>query len=84
MITDEIAAKPPIKLGVYRHYKGNLYQVVDLVCHSETLEWLVLYVPLYDHDGMPDKWVRPFAMFVEEIELEGKKVPRFEYIDNLD
>ncbi len=39
--------KPSIQKGVYRHYKGNLYQVVDVVRHSETLDWLVLYHPLY-------------------------------------
>jgi hypothetical protein len=77
----KITARPPIELGTYRHYKGNLYRVVDLVCHSETLEWMVLYAPLYEHDGMPDRWVRPYAMFVEEIEFKGKKMPRFEHID---
>ncbi len=65
--------------GTYRHYKGNLYEVIDTVIHSETLEELVLYKPLYEtNDQWNGKlWVRPLAMFLEEIEVEGKIVPRF-------
>ncbi|MDQ7048135.1 MAG: DUF1653 domain-containing protein [Enterobacterales bacterium] len=68
------------KAGCYRHYKGNLYQVIDLVRHSETEEWLVLYRPDY---GDKKLWVRPFQMFFEQIEVDGDTKPRFEYIENL-
>ena len=76
---DEFTPKPSIKTGRYRHYKGNDYEVLDVVCHSEKLEWLVLYKRLYDREG-PELWVRPYAMFIEKVEYEGQTVPRFEYI----
>jgi len=60
--------------GLYRHYKGNDYRVVGLARHSETLEPLVVYQALYGERGL---WVRPAAMFVETIVLDGKRVPRF-------
>ena len=49
--------KPILRQGIYQHYKGNRYQVIDLVIHSETEEWLVLYRPLY---GAGELWVRPY------------------------
>ncbi|PNP96910.1 DUF1653 domain-containing protein [Moraxella sp. RCAD0137] len=73
--------KPSIQKGVYRHYKGNLYQVVDVVRHSETLDWLVLYHPLYgDLSEQSTLWVRPFEMFVQMLEQGGECVPRFAYV----
>lgn len=66
-----------IKTGLYRHYKGNLYQVFALARHSENLEPLVVYQALYGSYGI---WVRPYSMFVETIEYQGNKVPRFEFI----
>ncbi len=66
-----------IKPGIYKHYKGNNYKVIGMVKHSETLEELVLYQALY---GAEDLWVRPEKMFYEEVEIDGKKVPRFEWI----
>lgn len=66
-----------MKLGKYRHYKGNEYQVLDLAFHSETEEELVLYRPLYGEQAL---WVRPLDMFEEMVEFEGKQVPRFEYV----
>jgi len=66
-----------IKLGKYKHYKGKEYEVVGQARHSETLEDLVVYRALY---GDFDLWVRPLKMFNEEVEVEGKKVLRFEYI----
>ena len=60
--------------GLYRHYKGNLYQVVDTVRHSETLEPMTLYRALYGEHGL---WVRPAAMFLEVIEFQGARQPRF-------
>ena len=65
---------PSIPLGRYRHYKGGEYEVLGVVRHSETLEPLVLYRPLYNATGM---WVRPFDMFLETIEHEGQSQPRF-------
>ncbi|MFV1873834.1 MAG: DUF1653 domain-containing protein [Oleiphilus sp.] len=66
-----------IQAGLYKHYKGPEYQVIDLVKHSETEEDLVLYKALYGNQGL---WVRPLAMFIEQVEIEGKLVPRFEFI----
>ena len=63
--------------GRYRHYKGNHYEVVDVVRHSETLEKLVLYRPLYGDGGL---WVGPFDMFFETIEIEGQPQKRFTYV----
>lgn len=66
-----------IKLGKYRHFKGNEYEVIGVGKHSETLEDLVIYRALY---GEGEIWVRPLKMFEEEIEFNGKKIPRFEHI----
>lgn len=66
-----------IKPGKYRHYKGKEYEVLGLAKHSETLEELVVYRALY---GEGELWVRPLVMFLEEIELDGKKIPRFEFM----
>lgn len=66
-----------IKLGKYRHYKGGEYEVLGVAKHSETMEDFVVYKALYDEG---DLWIRPLKMFLEEVELNGKKVPRFKYI----
>lgn len=66
-----------IKTGKYRHFKGNEYEVLCLAKHSETLEEMVVYRALYGEGGT---WVRPAAMWEEEIERDGKKFKRFEYI----
>ena len=63
---------PP--LGRYRHYKGGEYEVIGVARHSESLEPLVLYRPLYNDSGL---WVRPYAMFFEQIEVNGASMPRF-------
>jgi hypothetical protein len=60
--------------GTYRHYKGGLYEVVGTVRHSETLEPMTLYRALYGEGGL---WVRPAAMFAEEITVDGLRQPRF-------
>jgi hypothetical protein len=67
-----------IKLGRYRHFKGNEYEVLFVAKHSETLEEMVVYRALYGEGGV---WVRPAAMWEEEIERDGKRFKRFEYID---
>ena len=66
-----------IQAGVYRHYKGNTYQVIGIAKHSETEEDLVVYRALYGAFGL---WVRPLDMFCEKVEIGGKIVPRFELI----
>lgn len=70
--------------GKYRHYKGKLYEVIDVARHSETLEELVVYRTLYTNEkGEQTLWVRPRVMFEEMVEVEGKVVPRFEYLPEL-
>ena len=66
-----------IQPGRYRHYKGNEYTVIDVARHSETLEELVVYRQEYGDHGL---WVRPKARFLEMVELDGRMVPRFEYV----
>ena len=64
----------PLSPGIYRHYKGNLYEVIASVRHSETREELTLYRALYGDYGL---WVRPTAMFAEVVTVEGVPQPRF-------
>ncbi len=66
-----------LKLGKYKHYKGNEYEVIGIAKHSETLEELVVYRALY---GEGQIWARPLKMFMEEIEIDGKKVKRFSFV----
>lgn len=66
-----------IKVGKYRHYKGNLYEVIGVANHSETLEKMVVYRALY---GERELWVRPASMWNEIVTVEGKSVLRFTYI----
>ncbi|MBC7917494.1 MAG: DUF1653 domain-containing protein [Rhodoferax sp.] len=67
----QLITTPP---GRYRHYKGMEYEVIDTVRHSETLEPMTLYRALYGEHGL---WVRPAAMFLEEVVIEGVRRPRF-------
>lgn len=69
-----------VSQGIYRHYKGRLYQVLHTAQHSETEERLVVYRCLY---GNYDVWVRPLEMFIETVTVEGQTVPRFELIQAL-
>jgi hypothetical protein len=66
-----------VNTGRYRHYKGKEYTVIGVARHSETEEELVVYRQEYDDHGL---WVRPKAMFLEMVDVEGKTVPRFRYI----
>lgn len=63
-----------IEPGRYRHYKGNEYEVIGIAKHSETLETMVVYRPLYGEGGM---WVRPATMFAEDVTINGNTLPRF-------
>ena len=71
----------PIPLGIYRHYKGNQYEVVGFAKCSESLADLVIYKALYGEGGT---WVRPLSMSENLIEVEGKTVKRFEFVGDTD
>ena len=64
-----------IQPGRYRHYKGNDYEVIGEARHSETEERFVVYRALYGEKGL---WVRPLAMFLEMVTIDGRPVPRFQ------
>lgn len=64
--------------GKYRHYKGKEYEVIGIAKHSETLEDLVVYRALY---GEGQLWARPLHMFLKTVNVDGKSVPRFEWVD---
>ena len=66
-----------IKLGRYRHFKGNEYEVLGIASHSETEEEMVIYRALYGEVGL---WVRPASMWNETVERDGKTFKRFTYI----
>jgi hypothetical protein len=73
---------PPAR-GLYRHYKGQYYEVLDTALHTETLEAMVVYKGLYEHPefGYYSIWTRPLEMFLSQVELEdGSKVDRFTFI----
>ena len=66
-----------MKTGLYEHYKGMRYEVIDTLRHSETEELMVLYRALYGDEGL---WARPYTMFFESVIIDGKEMPRFKYI----
>lgn len=68
-----------IHKGIYQHYKGNYYEVIDVARHSETLEDMVIYRRCYGDFSL---WVRPLQMFLEQIEVNGEKIHRFRFISN--
>jgi len=67
-----------LKPGKYRHYKNKLYQVIEVAIHSETMEEMVVYRPLY---GEGKLWVRPLDVFLENVEVKGETISRFEFIE---
>ena len=72
---------PLIELGKYVHVKTQKpYEVLGVACHSETLEWLVVYRPLYEHEGLPYIWVRPYEIFLEKVSINGVMRQRFEKV----
>lgn len=69
-----------IKCSTYRHYKGNIYKVLHIAKHSETLEDMVIYQDI----NAPDKiWARPASMWNDDIEIDGKTVKRFELLEEI-
>ena len=66
-----------LKPGIYRHFKGNLYELVGIAKHSETLEPMVVYRALYGEGGL---WVRPAHMWSEQVERDDYKGPRFIFV----
>jgi len=66
-----------INKGIYKHFRGNLYRVLDIARHSETEEEHVVYRAMKD-DSL---WIRPLSMFDEVIERDGKTVKRFEFVE---
>lgn len=73
-----------LKIGIYRHYNGNLYKVLGIANHSETLNPMVIYQALYDSKdfGSNALWVRPLEMFLENVNIAGKNRKRFEFVSN--
>lgn len=71
-----------MQLGKYRHYKGNYYQVIGTALHADTHEEMVVYKPLYKTDIITEDmfFVRSKKIFLEEVEVNGKRIPRFSYI----
>jgi hypothetical protein len=67
-----------LRIGRYRHYKGQTYLVLGVARHSETFEEFVVYQAEY---GDKSIWIRPIAMFIEQITLNGQQMPRFKFVD---
>lgn len=67
--------------GLYEHYSGRQYRLIGVAKHSETLEELIVYEPRYNNTESK-LWVRPKAMFFEDVEKDGKLVPRFRYMES--
>ena len=74
MSDTDLPPLPHLAPGRYRHYKGGEYEVIGVARHSETLEAVVVYRPLYNDSGW---WVRPFEMFTGRVEVGGVEQPRF-------
>lgn len=69
---------PTLATGMYQHHKGNLYRVLGVARHSETLAPMVVYQPIKGDGAM---WARPFDMFVESVEVNGVQIPRFKRLE---
>jgi hypothetical protein len=67
----------PLQPGIYRHYKGQNYLVIGEAQHSEDESRYVVYKPLYGEQGL---WIRPLSMFVEHVEVNGVRLPRFAFV----
>jgi len=73
-MSDDLPPLPAVPAGRYRHYKGGQYELIGVVRHSETLEPLALYRPLYGEGAL---WVRPWAMFFDTVTVDGVAQWRF-------
>lgn len=73
-MSEPLPPLPEVRPGFYRHYKGNRYEVIGVARHSETLAPMVVYRALYGEHGL---WVRPAAMFTENVIVDGRPTPRF-------
>jgi len=73
-MSSDLLPLPATPTGHYRHYKGGEYEVIGVARHSETLEPMVVYRPLYNDSGL---WIRPHAMFFGSLEVDGTEVRRF-------
>jgi hypothetical protein len=69
-----------MQTGLYKHYKGNTYEVIGVATHSEDETKLVVYRPTYGDKAL---WVRPYEMFTETVVVEGKTLARFTFIGNM-
>ncbi|MDG0857047.1 DUF1653 domain-containing protein [Roseateles puraquae] len=76
-MSSDLSPLPTLAPGRFRHYKGGEYEVIGVARHSETLEPVVVYRPLYNDSGW---WVRPFEMFTGTLEVDGAVRSRFERI----
>ena len=74
---------PTIKKGIYKHYKGNTYEVIGVARHTETEEVMVIYKALYESEfGKDALWARPLKMFNEKVKVDGKEILRFVYLES--
>ncbi|PIR03156.1 MAG: hypothetical protein COV60_01780 [Candidatus Magasanikbacteria bacterium CG11_big_fil_rev_8_21_14_0_20_43_7] len=75
----------PITPGIYKHYKGGMYEVIGIGRDEATLEQVVVYNMLYDTEDFPmgSLWVRPLLRFTEDIEVDGVVVPRFSRVSDV-
>jgi cyclomaltodextrinase / maltogenic alpha-amylase / neopullulanase len=79
--SDTLLCMNEVRIGRYRHFKGDIVEVSGIALHSETLEEFVVYKHLTgEHAGEEHYWVRSKQMFLENVEKDGKVVPRFEYL----
>jgi hypothetical protein len=76
-MTADLPPLPDLPVGMYEHYKGPMYQVYGVARHSETLEALVVYRPLYGEGAL---WVRPFDMFTGMVMVNGVARQRFAWV----
>lgn len=65
---------------IWQHYKGQQYRIIAVSCHTEDLTWYVFYETLYDN-AVSNIWHRPLAMFLESVEIDGRRVPRFVHVN---
>jgi len=78
----EFGDLPTIESGLYEHYKGGRYRVLGVGCHTEAHEYYVVYSPEHPKADVPEMWLRPYEMFVETVEINGKTIPRFKKLDD--